>query len=180
MVKILDLDAEDACTLVILREHLRQVREERKISAHSLSKKVGRGGEFVSDLEKGRARTPRLSTLQLWASGLDLRIEFGLRDFWLMSHVDREMLTMFTMSRAWGSGDEFMRRWLVLALRTWRVRRSIDVVTLAPQLCTDNSSVWRWEEDSHDPFIARAMSQARFTGTRVTVSVWSQPDWIFE
>lgn len=179
MTKMMRPHEEDVATLGALRDALRELRQARKLSAYRLSANVGRSDEFVSSLERALSYSPKMSSLQLWASGLDVRIEFGLEHFWLVPHAgSSEMLALYAMSRPWGA-DDHQRLWLVSALKAWRVNRGIDVAELAPGLGTDMDSVWRWEYESTDPFIARAMWQARLTGTRVTFTLWRKDEWIF-
>lgn len=178
MTKLAPLHPQDTETIDELRTALFRERQLRKLSAFRLSRNVGRNGEFVSQLEQGDAASPKMSSLQMWAGGLDLRIEFTLEHFWMIPHMNTEMITFFAMSRPWGA-DAYMRQWLVSALRQWRVRRGIDVSVVAPLLGTDVDSVRRWEDESTDPLLGRAMWQARHTGTRLLWSLWRKEDWTF-
>lgn len=169
---------DDVEALTGLRDALKAAREAAGLSGFGLSRQMGRNDEFVSNLERSVNASPYMSSLQVWAQGLGLRIEFGLRDFWLYAHSDREMLSLYAASRPWGS-DAAMRQWLVSALRAWRVRQGIDVLELAPQLNTDVSSVRRWESESADPSMMRAMWQARLTGTQITWRLFTEKGWRF-
>lgn len=173
-----ELHPDDVDELQRLRGQLRQARIDAGVSGYGLSAQLGRHREFVSHLERGVTLSPFMSTLQVWAAGLGLRVEFGVLGLWMFHQSDHEMLDAYAQSRPWGA-DEQARRWLVLALRAWRVRRGLDVAVVAPLLSTDGEQVRHWEANAHDPTIGRAMLQARVTGTRVTLRVWSRDEWIF-
>lgn len=168
----------DDAALTQLCARLRQVRLDAKVPAATLSRQLGRNEEFVTQLEVRKNKSPLMSSLQQWAGGLDMRIEFGVDNFWMFPHSDSQMRTYYAMSRGWGA-DDAMRLWLVSALRWWRIRKGIDVTDVAPDLMTDVESVRRWEYESTDPMMARAMWQARATGTVVTMRLYTRDEWIY-
>lgn len=174
----IDLHPDDELATTAIRQQLRQARKEANESGYGLSAKLGRSKEFITNLERGVNGSPRLSTLQLWAGGLDLRIEFELTGFWMFAHTSGEMTAWYGMSRLWGA-DKDQRMWLVSALRTWRIRKGLDVEEVAPLMQIDGDTLRRWESESHDPLLARAMLQARVTGTVITMSLWRKEDWVF-
>ena len=172
------VDDSDAAALQGLREQLTARRKDAGVQLEALSEGLGRNKEFVSSLEKGRRDSPYVESLQLWAGGLGLRVEFGLENFWLYSHADREMLALYAMSRPWGA-DQMGRLWLLAALSTWRQLQGVSLGHVAAGLGMTVDAVRRWELESTDPVLKRAMATARLCGTRLTMSLWERPDWTF-
>ena len=172
------VDEQDAAELARVRAELTAWRQQLGMPLELLSESLGRNKEFVSSLEKGRRDSPYVASLQLWAGGLGMRVEFGLENFWLHSHADREMLALFAMSRPWGA-DEMGRLWLLAALSTWRQLQGVSLAHVATGLGMTQDAVRRWELESTDPVLKRAMATARMCGTRLTMSLWRRPDWTF-
>ena len=178
-MKTVPLHPDDAASLMELRLMLRDTRIAANISGYRLSKLLNRNMEFVSNLERtANTSPPFMSSLQAYAAGLDMRVEFGIDNFWMVPHIDKELANRYAASRPWGA-DEAFRHWFVWAVRAWRISRGIDVMELAPLLGTDVASVRRWEHESRDPVMSRAMAHARHTGTRVTWRLWRKDEWIF-
>lgn len=178
MARKIDLHPDDVQTLTGIRTQLRQARIDAGVSGYNLSRQLGRNKEFISGLERGVNDSPRMSTLQQWAGSVGLRIEFGVDKLWLFAHMSGEMSALYATSRPWGA-DAHARLWLVAALRQWRIKVGMDVSVLAPLLDLDADGVRRWEYESVDPLIARAMLQARLTGTSVTMRLFTQQEWIY-
>lgn len=172
--------AEDIAELEAIRTKLTQARRVAGIGAGALSHKIGRATDFISRMERGVRDSPHMSSLQQWAGGLDMRVEFGVENFWLHAHGDQEMLALWAMSRQWGShGDAMLRLWLPAALRMLRIRKGISSDNVAMLLGLTPGAITDWEAMSGDPVVKRAMMQARALGTRVTMTVWHREDWVF-
>lgn len=172
---------EDLAELNATREKLIMARRVTGMSPGELSEKIGRSQDFVSRLERAVRDSPQMSTLQDWASGLGLRIEFGLRDFWLYAHGDQEMLALWAMSRPWGAaGDAAMRLWIPSALSVWRHKRGISSADASARIGISRGALTAWELEADDPVIKRVMVHARSLGTRLTMSIWGREDWKFE
>lgn len=171
--------ALDVQTMERVREKLRTMREDQDLSYAELGRRMGRHSTFAKVMEQGIAPSPKVSSWQVWAGSLGARIEFGIEDFWLFAHVDIEMAQLYQQSRAWGADAE-MRLWLVAALRQWRVKRGLDVEVVGALLQSTGENIREWEAKSRDPFVARAMWQARVTGTAVTMRVFTDvQEWQF-
>lgn len=163
-----DAHPDDVARLVQFRQKLRAVREGRGISAAQLSRDMGRSVEAASAFERGERASPLVSTLQVWAAALDLRMEFSLEGWTDLGYSDPRTEALFKASRPWDAHDQ-MRMWLVSALRTWRVAKGIDVVELATLMGASESKPIRdWEANSRDPMLFRATWQARCMGTAVS------------
>lgn len=179
MARKFEMHPDDAQEVAKVRAQLRQMRKELKISGYEMSRRLGRARDFVGGLELGVADSPQVSSLQLLASGVDARIEFSLDGFWLFAHTSRNMMSWYALSRPWGS-DREQRMWLVAALREWRVKMGLDVAVTAPLIGVVPDGLRNWEDNSQDPVLARAMLQARATGTVLRMQVWRKADWVFE
>ena len=162
-----------------IRQQLILRRRLLDVSAKELSLRSGRGEGFLYGLENQLRDSPLLSSLQDWAKVLGCRVEFGIENFWLHSHTDREMLTQYTMSRQWGE-DVWMRQWLVSALRVWRIKQGMDVEHVAPLMGVSAAGIRDWESQATDPVLKRLMLQARVLGSRLTLQLWQQEDWNFQ
>jgi len=172
------VDAQDLDELDMLRNTLIIRRKALRVPLQQVSVALGRNEEFLSSLEKGRRDSPRLSSVQLWAKALRMRVEFSIDNFWLHAHVDKEMLALWSMSRPW-DGDDWARLWLVSALAQWRVRQRVSFHHVATELGMSVDAVRRWEIESTDPVLKRVMVAARACGTRVRMSLWERDDWTF-
>jgi transcriptional regulator with XRE-family HTH domain len=71
------------------------------------------------------------------------------------------------------------RLWLLAALSTWRQLQGVSLGHVAAGLGMTVDAVRRWELESPDPVLKRAMATARLCGTRLTMSLWERPDWTF-
>lgn len=171
-------DPEDLQAYEDVKTALITYRRISGAAAKDLSLAHGRGEQFVYSMEKGLRDSPLLSSIQAWAATLDCRVEFGLENFWLHSHHDAEMATMYLASREWGA-DAMCRLWLVSALRQWRIKQGVDVEHLAPLLGVTNGAVRDWEAGASDPVLKRVMVHARALGTRLTMQVWPRSKWTF-
>lgn len=162
-----------------LRNMLKLVRTSQGVTAKDLSLQLGRSPEFVTALETGRSSSPLVSSFQLWGEGLGMRVEFGLKDFWLDAWpASSEMSVLYALSRPWGA-HHFHRLWLVAALRALRQRRGISIDVVAQKLGSTRGGALRWESDTTGPLLSRCQLQARATGTRVTWRLFSREEWVF-
>lgn len=177
--KEIALHEEDARHLQQLRGVLIRTRLDAGLAPVELSVQAGRNADFIASLERHVAVVPKASTWQAWARVLYLRLEFEVQDLWLFtSQPDEQLLQLQRQSRAWGA-DVPARRLLAAQLRLWRMCRGWDTEQVAPLLGVSGESVARWELDSHDPALSRAMGYARVLGTSVRVRVFRRDEWIF-
>jgi len=170
------IDAEDAAVLAQLQQALRARRLALGLKIKEAAELAGRHPEFVSMLERGVSPSPKLSSLQMWAGALDVRIDFQLDGFWDLEHDDSEMLWLDKMREPWGKDAE-MRLWLIAALRAWRIANGIDMDVVATGIGMHRNGAFRWEWESTDPLFARAAATARFMGTRLTMPIVLKEQW---
>lgn len=176
MARFYDVHADDVVALDQLRADLKRRRLDLGLMLKDAGPRVGREGEFVSMLERGLARSPVMSSLQLWASAVDARINFDLDGFWDVEHADPQVHWLQEMRRKWGKDAE-MRLFLVAAIRSWRVEHQIPIEVVSEGIRMDRDGAARWEWEATDPLIGRAMVTARLVQTRVTMSLVFKEDW---
>lgn len=171
------IDERDAESLRQLREQLKDRRADLGLRVYEVAKRCGRHPEFVSMLERGISASPKLSSLQLWAGGVDARIEFELPGFWDVEHDDPQMLWLDGMREPWGK-DSHMRLWLVAALRAWRVVNGVDIGVVAQAIGMHRNGAYRWEWESVDPLFGRVAATARVLGVPLQMRLVWREDWV--
>lgn len=170
---------QDQLELDELRADLKDVRMVLGLKQEEVAARAGRSIDFIARQEQVQRISSQLSSLQRWAGAYDMRVEFGLEDFWLHSHDDSEMLTLFTMSRRFDA-DDWARLWVVSALRVLRLKRQLSPLTVARSIgATTGEAVTRWELEGHDPLVNRVFIHARAVQTRLTMQLWHRKDWKF-
>lgn len=180
MTRFVPLHPDDAATLQDLRVQLRDLRRAEGISGYELCRRLGQHLEFVSRLENGVTQSPNMSTLQMWARGLDRRLEFVIPNFWLMAHRDHDMLAKYAESRPWDSYPELLRAFVMAAARQARVRRRIDAVEMAALLNVEPDSVRAWEDRAvADPAMSRVMWHFRHCGFQLSWQLFTKDEWIY-
>ena len=177
MAQQFTIDDRDVQALAVLREQLMARRKSLRRTINDAAELVGRHGEFVSMLERGVSPSPKLSSLQLWAAGVDARVQFEFDGFYDVEHDDPEMLWLDGMRNRWGA-DAQMRLWVVAALRAWRIARSIPMDVVAVGMGVHRHGAYRWEWGSTDPLFARVAGTARLLGTQLTMSLILREDWV--
>lgn len=173
------LHPEDADELAGLRQVLKQRRQHLGLKIIDVAARGGRHPEFVSMLERGVSPSPRMASLQVWAGLLDARVEFELDGFWDVEHDDTEMLWLDGMRQPWGKDAEY-RLWLVAALRAWRIAKGIHMDIIAQGVGMHRNGAYRWEWESTDPLMARAMTTARLMDTRLRLRLVHKEDFAVE
>lgn len=168
MAQLYQLHEDDAMALSELREGLKNRRHALGLTIKDAAARIGRQPEFISLLERGVSHSPKMSSLQVWAGAVDARVEFELDGFWDVEHDDPEMLWLDTMRRPWGKDAEY-RLWLIAALRAWRIARGLRMDVVAQGIGMHRNGAYRWEWESTDPVLSRAMATARFLDTRLTM-----------
>jgi|SRR5687768_5549675 len=176
------LHPDDAVELKTLRDRLVQLRLGMGLTPPQVSVQAGRNADFVGRLERytGVRTAPLFSSVQLWASGLNARVELELDDFWLYSHSDPEFLLLFRQSRPFAARHS-QRLLLVAMLRRWRMCNRLDLSVVAPLMAPmSTTSLSDWESESQDPLLGRAMFYARVLGTRLRLRVFTRQQWRFD
>jgi len=169
---------DDRAALESLRDQLRAERERRGLTYESAGALIGRSINFLYEMENLRSSL-KLSSVQLWASIYDMRVEFGLADYWNFTWAHDELHVLYQLSRPFDAAN-YQRLWLVCALQAWRERLGIHAAEVAYWMnLKDAHSVTEWERKSNDPMLLRVMAQARLTKTSVTMKLWKREDWTF-
>ena len=176
MSQLYTIDAEDAAVLTQLQQVLKERRLALGLKIKEAAEIAGRHPEFVSMLERGLSPSPKLSSLQMWAGALDVRIDFQLDGFWDLEHDDSEMLWLDKMREPWGKDAE-MRLWLIAALRAWRIANGIDMDVVAAGIGMHRNGAFRWEWESTDPLFGRVAATARLMGTVLTMPIVLKEEW---
>lgn len=176
MAQLYSVDPDDEDALDRVRLDLRALRLERGWTMQQVAALSNRDAASISLLERGVSPSPRMSTLQLWAASLDRRIEFDLEGFWEFDHDDSQMIWLYEMSRPWGQ-DAHQRLWLIAALRAWRLAKGIDIDVVARPLGMQRNGAFRWEWESVDPLMGRAMTTARLLGTTIVMKLYTRDQW---
>jgi hypothetical protein len=171
------LDEVDAAHLQQLRGTLTVLRKEQGKGSAQLSRELGRSDGFISTVERGKSRAPKLSTLQLWGDALGVRVEFEVQGLQFAPHMDPQFLAAFRDSRPWGAHAQ-ARRFVVVALRQWRIQQGLDVEHLVPLMgVADGDTIRDWENLAQDPLVSRVMMQARMLGTRLSFALFTAEQW---
>lgn len=178
MTAVYVADREDRLALESLRDQLRDERRRRGLTYESAGALIGKSINFLYEMENLRSCL-KTSNLQLWASIYDLRVEFGIADYWNFTWAHDEVHLLYQMSRPFDA-VKYQRLWLVSGLQAWRERMGIGAHEVAYWLgLKDSHAVTEWERKAADPMLLRAMAQARLTKTSITMKLWKREDWKF-
>lgn len=173
------VDPGDREALESLRDQLREQRVQRGLSYESAGALVGRSINFLYEMENLRSSL-KMSSVQLWASIYDMRVEFGVADYWNFTWAHDELHLLYQFSRPFDAA-KYQRLWLVSALQAWRERVGVSTHEVAYWLgLKDAHAVSEWERKAADPMMGRVMTQARLVRTSVTMKLWKREDWIFQ
>lgn len=169
---------DDEMRLRHVHRELCAVRRSLGVSGYAASKGMNGNDGWVLRLEKNTYPNPQVSTYQMWAQSLGLRLEVGLDNFWLYSWPQSEMQTLYAMSRPWGA-HAFARMWLVSALKVWRLRQGLRHKDVAATMGITESASMCWESTTEDPTVFRLLNQARAVGTRVSWRLYAKDEWVY-
>lgn len=178
MARHYQINASDSAEVESIRLMLREIREDNGETHQQVAARLGKEPDFIFDRENRRRDSPHLSSLQLWASAFDLRLEVNINNFWMHAWNEPEMQALYAMSRPFDAAP-MLRLWTVSALGCWRRRLGISAREAGVRMGLSPDAVTRWELESHDPLVNRMMVQARATGTWITFRLWHRDDWIF-
>lgn len=145
---------------------------------------LGVSDKFVHELETGRSM-PRLSSLQLWASAFDLRVQPVVSRSGLdLGHpvppmLEGENLMLWNMARPFDAA-RWVRLWVVSDLIMLRHALGVSPPEMADRLNVKLSSLYSWERTSHDPIVSKLFTYARALGSSVTFALMERRDYQYE
>lgn len=174
----LDLHPEDERELFRIRRELIGWHHATETTQQAMSAKLGRGGGFIYELEKGDKK-PRLSVLQEWASCFDLRVEpevlVDVRGVVPPEVYDEEQM-LYALSRPFDAA-KWVRLWTVANLTLQRHNAGLAPEDIAERLGLTVSSIHSWERTAHDPLVVKLFTYARGIGGRIVFHLIERQDW---
>jgi transcriptional regulator with XRE-family HTH domain len=147
----------------------------------SIGAALGRTDSFLHNLETGDSH-PRLSSLQLWGSFFDLRLQprFHMPDAVVdpenFPKLVAETEMMQTMASPFDAAS-WVRLWIVTELTLYRHEQGLSTEDVASRLGLTTSAVNTWERKGHDPLISKVFTYARAVGGYVTFDLIERCDW---
>jgi hypothetical protein len=140
-----DLCWRDRINRVLVRDELKQVRLDRKLSARAVSEMAGWNGWAVDDLEHSENWGVR--RMQCWARTLDHRLVMDIRGLILPDDddFDAELLRVAT---PFGAADEDQLNAMIVMHDLARVRRSLGLssTAFAARVGAGDRAVRGWED----------------------------------
>lgn len=171
-------DVEDGVEWHKVYFKLCDLRKQYGLTHEQAGVLVGKSLAFTKAMENPKT-TPQVGDLQLWARIFGLRVNFDIEGFWLYRWDIPELDMMFRLSRPFAD-DMWHRMWLMAALKAFRIRQGVASRDVAVRMGVSRKAVTNWEEESGNPFVARAFAHARACGGRVTIRLFDEQSWRFD
>lgn len=184
----LTLHEDDHREMFRIRRELVGWHHATRTTQSRMATLLGMSDKAIHELETGRTMY-RLSTLQMWASCFDLRVQPVLRyptvpvEVELESRIPalrvNETQMLLRMARPFDA-SKWVRLWVVSDLTLFRLRAGIAPQDMASRLNVALSSVYGWERTAHDPMVAKLFTYARALGGSIGFSLIERRDYQYE
>lgn len=171
---------DDEKELDRIRTHLWKLRQDRGVTQAALARKIGKSEKWLNELERGIGH-PHLSSLQLWASFFDLRVQPNLQlpdfaGFHVPAFIDTQLSTLWHHAKQFDAA-EWVRQWCVAQLNWERCWRGISAAKMSRMMGLSVSAVSGWERDGRDPLVSKIFIYARHLGGHITFDLVKREDW---
>lgn len=179
-----ELHEDDHRELFRIRRELVGWHHATKTTQARMATLMGWSDSGIHELETGKVKY-RLSTLQMWASVFDLRVQPTIHAIGMpvvaevppLRQQETEMLSV--MARPF-EAVKWVRLWTVSQLSLLRLLQGVSTHEMASRLGLSVSAILNWERTAHDPLVAKLFTYARGLGTPITFKLIERRDYQYD